>query len=102
MLEAKCPVIDIYGAVPPYYMAQVQGQLECDDREWCDFIVWRPCGGSIQRIVRSARYWNWMEPRLAEFWAYVVADVPPPRLKRKAFPDDSGLVISERYFLNEP
>lgn len=99
MLEIKCPVADLYHEVPPYYMAQMQGQLECDDRDWCDFMVWRPEGSSIQRVVRSERYWKWMEPRLAEFWAYVVADVPPPRLKKKEFPDTTGLVISTRYFL---
>ena len=100
MVEIKCPVIDLYHEVPPYYMAQMQGQMECADREWTDFVVWTPDGGSIQRVVRSQAYWRWMEPRLAEFWAYVVGDVEPPRLKRKEYPDDSGLVVSTRYFLN--
>lgn len=100
MLEVKCPYIDIYHAVPPYYMCQMQGQMEVCDREWVDFIVWTEDGGTIQRVVRSEKYWRWMEPRLAEFWSYVVADVCPPRLKRKEYPDDSGLVISTKYFLN--
>ncbi len=102
LLEVKCPVGGLYGDVPPYYMAQVQGQLECEDRDWCDFIVWKPRGGSLQRIVRSRAYWAWMLPRLAEFWAYVVADIEPPRIKRKELPDDTGLVISTRFFLNAP
>jgi hypothetical protein len=100
LLEIKCPVTDVYLEVPPYYMAQVQGQLEVTDREWCDFMVWRPRYSTLQRIVRSERYWLWLEPRLAEFWAYVMADVPPPRLKKREFPDDSGLVVSTRYILH--
>lgn len=100
MLEAKCPYLDIWHEVPCYYMCQVQGQLEVCDRDWCDFIVWTEDGGWIKRIVRSPAYWAWMEPRLAEFWAYVVGDVEPPRMKRKQYPDDTGLVISTNYFLN--
>ena len=101
-MEFKCPVTDVYHDIPPYYMCQVQGQLEIDERDWCDFVVWTPVGGTIQRVVRSEKYWAWMEPRLAEFWAFVVADVPPPRLKRKEYPDDTGLVVSTMYFLNQP
>lgn len=96
LVEIKCPVVDLYHEVPPYYMAQVQGQLECTGRQWCDFVVWRPDVFSVQRIVRCAEYWRWLEPRLAEFWAYVMADVVPPRKKRE-FPDFPGLVETARY-----
>lgn len=81
-------------------MCQIQGQLEVLELDWCDFVVWTEDGGTIQRVRRCPEYWGWMEPRLAEFWAYVVADVPPPRLKRKTFPVFHDLVTEVAYFLN--
>ena len=39
MLEIKCPSSrDITGFIPEYYHAQVQGQLEVCDLEYCDFV----------------------------------------------------------------
>lgn len=39
MLEIKCPSSrDITGFIPEYYHAQVQGQLEVCDLEFCDFV----------------------------------------------------------------
>lgn len=94
----------MYSTVPDYYMCQVQGQLEVLDYEDCDFAVWTPEGGVIWRVVRDEKYWAWMEPKLAEFWAYVVADVPPPRFKRGTKPtppDASKLIVETRYYLND-
>lgn len=85
--EIKCPASQkLYPVVPPYYLAQVQGQLEVTRREWCDFIVWTPDAMSVTRIQRSPAYWMWMHERLAEFWMYVVAEVEPPRMKREDAP----------------
>ena len=42
MLEIKCPnTRPITGFCPPYYFAQVQGQLEVCDLEYCDFVECR-------------------------------------------------------------
>ena len=39
MLEIKCPKSrNITGIIPPVYFAQVQGQLEVCDLEYCDFL----------------------------------------------------------------
>ena len=39
MLEIKCPTSrDITGFIPEYYHAQVQGQLEVCNLEYCDFV----------------------------------------------------------------
>jgi len=83
MGEIKCPVSQaLYPEIPPYYMAQVQGQLEVTDREWCDFIVWTPDAMSITRVHRCPTYWSWLHLRLAEFWTFVQAQIEPPRAKR--------------------
>ena len=42
MLEIKCPSKrPITGFIPEYYLAQVQGQLEVCDLEYCDFLECR-------------------------------------------------------------
>lgn len=101
LVEIKCPVSGVpYPTVPIYYMAQVQGQLEVTNRQWCDFTIWTEEGIKVVRIGRSKEYWLWLLPKMAEFWSYVVMDVEPPRLKRKPVPPElPGLIINERTYL---
>lgn len=88
MGEVKCPMSQkLYGDIPPYYMAQMQGLLEITDRAWCDFIVWTPEVMSVQRVHRDAKYWQWLYEKLAEFWMYVEAGCEPPRMKRDKPPE---------------
>lgn len=90
LVECKCPFsLNIYETIPLYYMAQIQGQLEIIDKDWCDFAVWTPYEFSVRRIERSKEYWEWMFPLLEEFWAYVNDDVEPKR-KKKAVPPTIG------------
>ena len=48
MIEIKCPNtathIDwiLAGTVPAEYLKQMQWQMECMDREWCDFVSYDP------------------------------------------------------------
>ena len=48
MIEIKCPNtathIDwlLAGVVPPEHLKQMQWQMECMDREWCDFVSYDP------------------------------------------------------------
>lgn len=91
--EVKCPFSQqLYESIPLYYMAQMQGQMEVCNRDWCDFIVWTPEQMSIERVVRSRDYWQWMYERLAEFWIYVEAGLEPPRAKRPTPPNTDNLV----------
>jgi putative phage-type endonuclease len=103
LAEIKCPASkEIYPEIPPYYMAQMQGQLEVTDRDECDFVVWTPNKLSVRSVARSHDYWDWLHERLAEFWMYVAAGVEPPRSKRVTPPDTSALISPEQiYYLNE-
>lgn len=95
LAEIKCPMSqELYGDIPPYYMAQIQGQLEVTQREWCDFVVWTPSVVSVQRVMRSQSYWQWLHVRLAEFWMYVEAGVEPPRMKREQPPVTDDLIVA--------
>ena len=92
LIEFKCPFAQkVYETVPAHYMAQVQGLLEVTEKPWGDLAVWTPTKMRVFTIQRSNEYWNWMYPRLAEFWAYVQAGVEPPRATKSAF-DYSDLV----------
>lgn len=56
ILEVKCPkyntMIDylISGTIPSIYESQIQAQLICTGREWCDFVAYHP--GMRTLIVR--------------------------------------------------
>lgn len=102
LAEIKCPASkELYPAIPPYYMAQMQGQMEVTNRDWCDFVVWTPTKLSVTHVPRSAEYWEWMYERIAEFWMYVQAGVEPPRAKRVTAPDVVTVSDSKIYSLND-
>ena len=85
--EIKCPFNQkLYLGIPVYYMAQMQGQMQVTDRQWCDFIVWTPEKMSVQRVYRSNEYWDWLHVRLADFWCWVQAGIEPPREKKPDLP----------------
>lgn len=85
--EIKCPFGQkLYDEIPPYYMAQMQGQLQITKRDWCDFIVWTPDEMSVQRVYKSNEYWDWLHLQLADFWCWVQAGIEPPRQKKPAIP----------------
>ena len=85
-IEVKCPASQYGYAVPEYYMPQVQGLMEITNRLWWDFSVWTPDEFTIIRVTRSPEYWQQLHELLADFWAYVDADVEPPTFRRGTKP----------------
>jgi len=58
LVEIKCPARATTTEISDEYMAQVQGQLEICDREYCDFCTWHMSTGlQIVRVYRSKAYW---------------------------------------------
>jgi exodeoxyribonuclease (lambda-induced) len=66
MVEVKCPYKLKDEANPmfdsiedrPDYFHQIQMQLLCADRQWCDFFQWAPNGHRHERVYRDE---NWLE-----------------------------------------
>lgn len=85
-IESKCRFNGtLFESVPDYYMPQVQGVMECADKEWCDFFSWIPGKVKIFRVYRSAEYWAWMFPLLETFWQQVQKGTETPRARRPTF-----------------
>ena len=83
MLEIKCPTSrDITGFIPEYYHAQVQGQLEVCDLEYCDFVECK-----ISEYSSSEEYWEDGDNYYQEngFEKGVVIDTYDTTLKKKYF-----------------
>lgn len=55
MVECKAPYRGKYSTIAevPYYMPQVQMQMACLNRNWCDFVVWRDGAISVDRVRRN-------------------------------------------------
>ncbi len=53
MIECKAPYRGKYRTLAevPYHAPQVQLQLACTGRQWCDFVVWRDGEISIDRVI---------------------------------------------------
>ena len=54
--------------VHPQYYAQIQIQLFCTDRDWCDFWQWTPHGRSIERVKYNPEWIAENIPALLAMW----------------------------------
>ena len=49
------------------YYTQVQGQLLITEKDYCDFVVWTPCGITTQRIHQDLSFIEKLEKNLRPF-----------------------------------
>lgn len=87
LIEIKCPYSkrDIESAEEfktladqPYYYAQIQFQLYCTGRQWCDFYQWSPRAQSLERVDYDQAWIDENIPRLQEFHARYVSEIDNP------------------------
>lgn len=76
-VEIKCPVTRGFERgepIPPYYMDQMQLQMEVLDLDVCDFVQYKPKGKVIRidEVARDPDWWRRARPSLAAFWAKVL------------------------------
>jgi putative phage-type endonuclease len=65
LIEIKCPLSrKIKNEVPPYYLPQVQLQLEVTDLEECDFIQYKPGPPEEYVVIRVKRDREWFAKNL--------------------------------------
>jgi len=86
LVEIKCPetatMIDqlLTRKIPDKYMKQMQLQMKCADKKWCDFVVYDPrMPESMQmfvaRVERDERFIAEMEAEIVKFLAEVDSTV---------------------------
>lgn len=82
LVEVKCPITATHidtllgQAVPAKYHTQIQWQLSCTDRQWCDFVSYDPRLPSdmrlfVQRIQRDGALIAELEREVQTFLAEV-------------------------------
>lgn len=79
LVEIKCPqraghlATLLGGAVPDKYVKQVQWQMACTDRKWCDFVSFNPdFPGDLQLYVeRIERDDDFIATAEVEVWKFI-------------------------------
>ena len=77
-MEIKCPNTAtqietlLTGAIPSKYVAQMQFQMACTGRAWCDFVSFDPRMPAkaqmfVKRLVRDDEYIANMEGEIQKF-----------------------------------
>jgi putative phage-type endonuclease len=86
LLEIKAPNTSTHvdtllrGTVPAKYMPQLQWQLSCTGRQWCDFASYDPRLPEtmrlfVRRVPRDDEYIATLEAGVAEFLAEIAATI---------------------------
>lgn len=90
LLEIKCPYYGhIPESVPEKHMDQIQYQLACTERKWCDYVVYdvKEKRMAVWRIWPSRAYWIAIWKRLDVYATCLEEDIEPTMIKlRDKFP----------------
>jgi len=104
MLEIKCPFGKRKENPPvfksfidqPHYYAQMQIQMFCTGRKWCDFYQWSPHGTMTERVWHKMGWLHKNIPILREIWerakAADPADFVGPKRQEYDTPEAAKLV----------
>lgn len=69
LVECKAPYLARYTTPSAEYVAQMQLQMECAERDWCDFVIWRE--GEPIIVERIARDPNWLTRDLTALQSFI-------------------------------
>ena len=86
MIEVKCPFGLRNKTSPefktaeeqPHYYAQMQMELHCAGRDWCDFYQWSNHGDSLERVRISEQWFDENLPRLEAFYQWFLSELDNP------------------------
>lgn len=86
LVEIKCPYGKRNDARPefktaeeqPHYLAQMQVEMACAGRKWCDFWQWAPGGTSLERVYRDDDWLEWAIPELYVFYQRYLSELDNP------------------------
>lgn len=114
LIEVKCPFGQRDKSPPkfktaaeqPHYYAQMQVEMACTGRKWCDFYQWAPNGTSLERVEYSPEWFTERLPELLEFYHRYINELDNPEhlqpklveintLKAKALIDEYDAVTQQ-------
>lgn len=86
LIEIKCPTSATHietlkgGEIPLKYRYQMQWQMACTDRQWCDFVSYDPrmpeyLQLSIERVKRDDELVKWLSAEISIFLSEVDEDI---------------------------
>lgn len=88
LVEVKCPyglrakkgadLVFKTAADQPHYYAQMQIEMLCTGRQWCDFYQWAPHGDSLERVYFDADWLAKVMPELEAFYRHFLAELDNP------------------------
>lgn len=82
-VEAKCPR-KLHIEVPPWYLDQIQTQLEVCDAPYAYFVSWTDDFQRVIKVLRSAEWWDRTYPILKSFYEdFILHDIEPPTSPRR-------------------
>ncbi len=62
----------------PHYLAQMQIEMACAGRDWCDFYQWTKHGDSIYRVYVDPQWFAAVLPELCEFYNRYLSELDNP------------------------
>lgn len=82
LIEIKCPFGKRHDVDPEFlpvsqqmhYYAQIQYQLFCTGRMWCDFYQWSAYGSSLERVNFDPQFIEDTLPTLKEFYSCFITE----------------------------
>jgi putative phage-type endonuclease len=86
LVEIKCPYGKRKDEKPefktakeqPHYWAQVQIEMACAQRQWCDFFQWAPSGTVLERIYPDQEWLDETIPKLRAFYDRFIVELENP------------------------
>mgnify|MGYP006270790905 CR=1 FL=1 len=101
ILEIKCPYSLRNGgefksiAEQPHYYAQIQIQLWCTGRQWCDFYQWSAHGYKLESVPRNDEWIAQNIIKLSDFYQDYLA------LRDKPLNDFESLLVDDYFSVSE-
>src|SRR5690625_200401 len=86
IIEIKCPFGQRDKNPPKFktaeeqqhYYAQIQIEMACTGREWCDFYQWAPHGSELETVHRDEAWLSWALPLLHDFYKRYLEELDNP------------------------
>ena len=87
LIEIKCPyskkddLQPVFKSIDeqPHYYAQIQFQLYCTDRQWCDFYQWSAHGHKVERVEINEAWLDENLPKIGDFYGKYLIEREQPK-----------------------